>query len=214
VRPIRPVAVALLSGLWLGGCAPSAPPSAASSLAEQAPVAPPIRSVSGCVESRELAAYVRALDAHRVEARTRALAALAARPEQRRGSFAQPGASLMLDQLQTRGERRFAVVGMLALGFEPVADLARQGQVLRRIDERPRAHRAPVLSCSERRCPRARPAGARSPVRPLLVELLPEEQLGEPLRLDYDYWRADVSYASAERCVEPPPASSAASATP
>ncbi|HWO11041.1 MAG TPA: hypothetical protein VNN80_16215 [Polyangiaceae bacterium] len=213
---LGPLALALLSGLAVAGCTRPAPPAAAvATAAERPPVPAPLLSAAGCVESRDLAAYVRALDVQRSEARTRALGALGARPEERRGSFAEPGSRLALDQVEARGEGRFAVVGMFALGFEPVASLARQGLLLRRIDERPRAHAAPVLSCSERRCPRPRPAAAPSPVRPLLVELAPGEQLGEPLRLDYDYWRADVSYASAERCgAEHLPASSAASATP
>ena len=174
-------------------------------------MAPPITTVTGCVESRELKDYVLALEAARTKARERALATLGVRAEERRGRLADPGAGA-LDSVVSQGEQRWAVVGMLASGFEPMASLARDGEVLRRIDERPSAHATPVLSCSERRCPppSAPRATSRAEARPLLIELAPGESLGAPLTLGYDYWWADVHYASTERCAAP----SAVSATP
>lgn len=203
MRPSRlepvAVAVALLGGL--SGCGAPAAGAPQQPLSPPAPVASPLASVTGCVESPELRAYVLALDAHRAEARERALAALGARAEQRSGHLGEPGALAPLDQVLLEGERRFAVVGRVAAGFPPVAALAGAGHVLHRIDERPRAHAVPVLSCGERRCASpAAEAHAPSEVRPLLVELGPGERLGAPLELVYDYWWAAVDYASSERC--------------
>lgn len=183
-----------------GGPFTAAPERRAAPGAPRPPVPPPIVTVTGCVESRELSRYVLALDAQRAEARARALAASGASDEQRRGRWGEPGLA-PLDQIVSQGGRRFGVVAELSSGFEPVASLARSGQELRRIDERARAHPVPVLSCSERRCPKAPPAPpARSDVRPLLVELAADESLGAPLTLAYDYWWAAVEYASSERC--------------
>jgi hypothetical protein len=210
--PLLPLVIVTIA--WAGaacgsGVSKPAVPSAAApewnaASGEPPPVPGPIVTVTGCVESRELRAYVLALDARRGEDRAHALTAAGARAEQRRGSWAEPGLAAPLDQTVTRGERRFAVVAELAAGVEPVVSLARSGRELRRIDERARAHPVRVLSCSERRCPNtpAAPpsAPARPEVRPLLVELAPGESLGAPLSIAYDYWWADVEYASRERC--------------
>jgi len=209
VRPLLTLLVpSILALACVSGCAPAAAVPSGAARERHAPssepgssVALPVVTVTGCVESRELKSYVLALETERTEARARALAALGASSEQRRGSWAEPGLTAPLDQVVSRGERRFGVVAELAAGAEPVASLARTGHELRRIDERARGHAVSVVSCSERRCPMppAAPA-ARSAVRPLLVELAPGESLGAPLALEYDYWRADVDYARSERC--------------
>lgn len=208
MRPLLPsLAVTLALGGAASGCAVSSAvsstvaPERRAPSTELPPVPPPAVTVTGCVESRELKTYVLALEAERAEARARALRALGATAEQRRGRWAEPGLAAPLDEVVSQGERRFAVVAELAAGFEPVASLARSGQELRRIDERPRAHPVHVLSCSERRCPRPPAAPpARGEPRPLLVELAPGESLGAPLALAYDYWWASVEHASSERC--------------
>ena len=205
MRPLLPSLLAVTFALASAalGCGPSAtaPEHPARPAEIQPPVPSPPVTVTGCVESRELRAYVLALESERAEARARALAVLGATAEQRQGSWAEPGRVAPLDGVVSQGERRFAVVAELAAGFAPIASLARSGRELRRIDERARAHPVPVLSCSERRCPSPPAAApARSEPRPLLVELAPGESLGAPLPLAYDYWWADVEYASSERC--------------
>jgi hypothetical protein len=200
-----------------GGAVPATPsPSDARASLDgpavaRAPVAPPRPSITGCVESRELKAYVLALDAHRRDARRAALDALGATDEERRGAFGGAGAPDQLDATFDANGRRFAVAAQLAPGFEPEATLARQGGRLRRLDERPRAHPAPVRVCGVQRCndeQRARPD--RAAARPLVIELGPNETWGEPLELRYDYWWASVSYDRAEPCAP----SAAVSATP
>jgi hypothetical protein len=189
-----------------------------------APIAPPRPSITGCVESRELKEYVRALDAQRRDARRAALAALGATDEERQGVFGKPSGPDRLDATFDAGGRRFAVAAQLAPGSEPRTTLARQGARLRRIDERPRAHPSSVRVCGVQRCSSGqggRRDTERPPaVRPLLIELGPGEAWGEPLELRYDYWWASVSYDRAEPC-EPPACgpgpcepSSAATATP
>lgn len=156
----------------------------------------------GCVESRELKDYVLALEAHRREAQGAALAALRASSEERPGVFGEPGVSGRLDHTFEAGGKRFAVAAQQSPLFEPRVNLARQGSVVRRLDERPRAHAVDVLACGVRRCPEPR-ASARVEARPLLVELSPGETWGGALELVYDYWWAAVRYDRREAC-EPP----------
>lgn len=185
------VAVPALASALLGACA-------AALGASSGPVPPPRPGILGCVESRELKDYVLALDAQRDEARRAALAAMGATPESRRGAFGAAGAAT-LDQSYEADGKRFAVAAELAPRFEPRAELARQGHVLRRIDERPRAHAVDVLVCGLERC--ARPgAGQRVAARPLMVELGPGESWGGALELAYDYWWARVRYDRRETC--------------
>jgi hypothetical protein len=219
VRGLLGLFAAALASSCLGACRGSvgAPVTASSrelSSAQEleaasAPVPPPHPSVTGCVESRELLEYVLALDAHRRQARRAALAALGASDEERQGSFGEGAGPARLGASFEANGLRFAVAAELALQFDPVVTLARQGTRLRRIDERPRAHGVAVLVCGVQRCPRKVRSG-RSLVRPLVIELLPGETWGEPLELRYDYWWANVSYDRSEPCASP----SAASATP
>jgi hypothetical protein len=198
--------------------------SAASGGVAGAPVAAPHPTVTGCVESRELRAFVEALDAHRQSARRAVLAELGAEPEERRGAFGDAGMAPALDSTLEAGGRRFGVVARYAPHFEPTVSLAKTGNELHRIDERPRAHAVPVLVCGVRRCPRPSPprsaprGRAAEATRPVLIELGPSEGLGAALGVAYDYWWADVSYDRAEPCgpvtpAEVPPPS-AARATP
>jgi len=204
--------VAAISTISAVGCArasaepPAAPPVAGA--ASAAPVRAPRAGITGCVESRELKAYVLALEARRLETRRAALAALGATDEERRGVFGDAGASELGKTFEANG-RRYAIAAQLALHFEPKVTLARQGTLLRRITERPRAHPTPVLACGVQRCPREARSGPE-PARPLLIELEPAEAWGDALELGYDYWWADVRYDRAEPCAS----ASAASSTP
>jgi hypothetical protein len=71
--------------------------------------------------------------------------------------------------------------------------------VLRRIDERPRAHPVDVLVCGLERCTRPT-RGQRVAARPLVVELAPAESWGGSVELAYDYWWARVRYDRREAC--------------
>jgi hypothetical protein len=188
------LAVPALASVVLGACA-------AALGVSRGPVPEPRPGILGCVESRELADYVHALDAHRAEARRASLTALGATAEDRRGVFGAAGAAA-LDQSYEADGKRFAVAAQLAPHFEPRAALAKQGPVLRRIDERPRAHPVDVLVCGLERCARPR-SGQRVEALPLVVELGPGERWGGALELAYDYWWARVRYDRRETC--PPP---------
>ncbi len=171
------------------------------------PVRPPGPGISGCVESRELKEYVQALENRRRAARGTALAALGVRGEERRGVFAPPGAANALGETHTSAGQRFGVVAYVAPPFEPKALLAKQGNSLHRIDERPRAHPVPVLACGTQAC-RAPSQGRTQPVRsvparPVLVPLEAGETLGNALLVSYDFWWAQVSYDRKAECPTP-----------
>lgn len=224
-----------LSWFWIG-CQPPAPVTGAASTASTASTAsmgaastaapaPPRPSITGCVESRELKRYVLALDTRRDEARRAALAALGATVEQRPAVFAGGGTTLALDRTLDSAGRRWVVAAQVAPGFAPEARLARIGDVLYRLEERPRALAAPLLACGVQRCRRPRDGAARAPlpIRSVLIELRSGERWGGALAVRYDYWWADVGYDRAEACGPgeapaprrpQPRASSAASATP
>jgi hypothetical protein len=202
------VFIPALASVLLGACAaasgsatdPNAatPATPVDPAAGGGPVPPPRPGILGCVESRELKDYVLALDAQRDQARRAALVALGATRDDRRGVFGAVGAAA-LDQSYEAHGKRFAVAAELAPHFEPRAALAKQGPVLRRIAERPRAHAVDVLVCGVERCasPGARP---RVAVRPLVVELAPGESWGGALELAYDYWWARVRYDRHQAC--------------
>jgi hypothetical protein len=176
------------------------------------PVLPPGPGASGCVESRALKQFVRALELRRKAARAEALALLGSAERQVASEFAglEPGGTV--GQRYEREGKRFAVVAELATLTPPVLALGVQGNQLRALEERPQAHAVPILVCGESSCPRAeRP---RLPaVRTLGVELGPGEELGAPLRVSYDYWWAQVSYDRRRACPPQPAQPRAARAT-
>jgi len=172
---------------------------AAPSDAPRSSVPLPRPSITGCVESRELKAYVLALDAEREGARRAALAALGAAAELRRGTLADAAAP-QLDETWQAGGKRYAVVGALAPGFEPMASLARRSGELYRLDERPRAHAVALTVCGVQRCPRRSAPEPRVPPRPLLIELGAGERFAGALPVAYDYWWANVRHDRAEAC--------------
>lgn len=189
-------------------CTRSVEPAATAQSAAHAsaPVPAPRPGILGCVESRELKAFVQALESQRANARRAALSVAGVSPEERRGWFGNAGARLG-DTLEVSGKRH-VVVAELATHFEPRAAFARRGSVLQRIDERPRAHPVPVLACGVQRCPRATEV-SRAPVRPLLVELAPGETWAEEaLAIGYDFSWADVRYPEREACEPTPEAAS------
>lgn len=201
------VVIPALASVLLGACAAASGSAStanaaapATSAAAASPVPPPRPGILGCVESRELKDYVLALDAQREQARRAALAALGATRDDRRGVFAAAGAAV-LDQSYEADGKRFAVAAELAPHFEPQAALAKQGPVLRRIAERPRAHAVDLLVCGRERCA-SRGTRQRVAVRPLLIELAPGESWGGSLELAYDYWWPRVRYDRAEACPE------------
>lgn len=167
-----------------------------------APLPPPALGVAGCVESDELHAYVSALEESRRSARDAALRAMGARREVRRGVLLDAARPAQLDEVIEHGGGRFAVVAHHAIGFEPEIPLAKLGNELRRIDERPRGHGVPVLVCGLTPCPPAR-GGERAQVRAVGIELAPDEVVGPALVVSYDYWWAQVSYPKRARCDAP-----------
>jgi hypothetical protein len=173
----------------------------------------PEPSITGCVESRELKAYVLGLDAEREAARRAALAALGAAPELRRGTLGDAAAPPLDETWQVDG-KRYAVVGALAPGFVPTAPLAQRGGELFRLDERPRAHAVALTVCGVQRCPRRSAAQPRVAPRPLLIELGAGERFAGALPVAYDYWWADVRYDRAETCAASDARAQDASATP
>jgi hypothetical protein len=163
------------------------------------------------VESPELKAFVLALDAERSKARAHALLQLGAVERPRPSRFVERG-SAPVGALLERDGQRLAVVAQLATSTPPLVPLAQREQLLQPIDERPRAHRIPVLACGVSACPPAL-SPQLPPVRGVAVELAPGEQLGPPLQLSYDYWWAQVSYDRRRSCPAPeaaaPPAGGA-----
>ena len=115
---------------------------------------------------------------------------------------ADTGAREPLDTLEEAAGRRRVVAAWLAPEFAPAATLARQGTLLYRLEERPRAHAVDLLVCGVARCPPPPRTGAPPPsnARPLWVELSPDERWGNALGVSYDYWWARVRYDRSAAC--------------
>jgi hypothetical protein len=145
-----------------------------------------------------LKAYVQALQSERQLAGDAALAALGVRREVRPAFFAPSGVPNQLGETYVADGKRLAVVAQMATLADPRPALARRGDALLRIEERPRSHPVPVRVCGTRTC--QRPARVGVPVRPVVVELGPGEVLGDALTLSYDFWWAQVSYARERQC--------------
>jgi hypothetical protein len=168
----------------LGASCASVPDNVSSSQQPTASLAPPGPGAAGCVESRELKEFVLGV----VERpRTSRFVEQPVAPSE--GMYASDG-------------QRWAVVAQLATSTPPLVPLGQRGQVLHRIEERPRAHPIALRVCGGPACP---PSVSPSlpPVRAVAVALAPGEQLGAPLQLSYDYWWAQVSYDRAHRCATP-----------
>ena len=168
------------------------------------------------MESRELKQFVLALESARRRSRAAALAALGVTERQSASELATPAPAPRVGETYERDGKRFAVVAQLATASPPLLALAVQGRSVHVLDERARAHALPLRVCGVNSCPPSR-ALALPAVHPLAVELASGEELGAPLRLEYDYWWAQVSYDRRRACpAEPaegaPPARAAGSA--
>ncbi len=192
--------------LVASSCGSSVSSSAGAAAPGSVPPFPvPGPGISGCVESADLKAYVLALEGHRQAARGAALAAQGVERDERRGLFAAAGAPDTLESTFEAGGKRFGVVAQIAPPFQPSVSLAKQGNELHRIDERPRAHPVPIVACGTNTCKpraadRATPSPPKAPARAVVVELAPEESLGRALGLSYDFWWADVRYDRQRPC--------------
>jgi hypothetical protein len=182
----------------LGLCCAGAAAQGSSSQSPVAPLAPPGPGAAGCVESPELKRFVLALEGERSKARAQALAQLGVVEQARLSRFVEPPAAPSEGTSESDGQR-WAVVAQLATHTPPLIPLGRRGQVLHRIEERPRAHPIALRVCGGPAClPRVSPS--LPPVRAVAVALGTGEQLGAPLLLSYDYWWAQVSYDRPHRC--------------
>lgn len=184
-----------------GGPAPAAPDSSEP----PPPVPAPLPGGSGCVESRELKAFVLALEAERQRARTAALAAtlapLGAGAREHASVFEESVHGLQVGQVYDSNGQRYAAVAQLATALPPPVPLVQQGNTQRPLDERPRAHPVPLLVCGGPACSSAPPS--LPPRRWIAVPFAPDWQLGPPLPLSYDFWWAQVSYDRARECPAP-----------
>jgi len=189
----------------LSACTPSRGPSVAEGTPPP-PIDPPGVGSGLCVESRDLREYVLALDAERAAARERALAAHAARVSQRRAVFLdpEPGVAASPGAERQVGGARYLLVGHFTARGEPSAEVALEGDRVRPLDERPRAHPVSLRVCGTGSCPGETgdaPAAAGDP-RPLWVELAAGERSGPPLLLEYDSFWVRPDYDRPVRCDE------------
>jgi hypothetical protein len=194
----------LLFGCVVGfGCARAAAPASSAPAEGSPPVRAPGPGASGCVESRELKEYVSALEAERQRARAAALAAQGVTAREVPSEYSPPAEGQRVGDTYERAGRRFAVVAQLASAAAPPIALAAQGNTLRPIAERGRAHPVPLLVCGTNSCPSATPP-ALPPVRAVGVELAAGQELGPSLALSYDYWWVQVSYDRRRNCSPEP----------
>lgn len=208
----------LLLVVWgcslLLGCASSNPGRAPGIAPEPpSPIPEPHPGNVGCVEPRDLKAYVLGLEADRKARREAALRRLGGEWTRRTGEYLPPGSRALGETFESEGRAR-AVAAYQARNFPPETELARVGRTLHRVQERPRPHPVAIVGCGTRACPtRPQHGGAteRSPASPLAIELSPGETWGEPLALDYDFWWAQVSHHHLPDC---PPASTGAAGSP
>ena len=201
-------ALSCLLLLLAGACtAQLAEPTPATPTLVEPPVPPPLPGGSGCVESRELKAFVLALEADRQRARTAALAALTAPGAQavEHSSIFQDGLpELRVGQTYEHNGQRYGVVAQLATTVPPQVPLVQRGNIQHPLDERPRAHPVPLLVCGGPACP-SPTAVSLPPRRFIAVPLARDWELGPPLPLSYDFWWAQVSYDRARDCPAPAP---------
>ena len=166
-------------------------------------MAPPLPGGLGCVESRELKAFVLALEAERQRARTAALSATLApingQAREHRSVFEESVQGLHIGQVYESNGQRYAAVAQLAAPFPPPVPLVQQDNTLRPLEERPRAHPVPLLVCGGPACP-STSAVSLPPLRWIAVPFAQEWQLGPPLSISYDFWWAQVSYDRAQKC--------------
>jgi hypothetical protein len=186
-------------GLLALGCTvrAAAPPAAVAG--PPPPVAAPVVGSSGCVESRELKAFVAALEAHRQRARAGALAAQGWQVAEHPSVFQDEPAELVAGQTLEWNGQRFGMIGKLAVAVPPRVPLVQLGQRLHPLDERPVSHPVAVRVCGVKACPAQRPLAL--PARHwVAVPLASRLELGAPLALTYEFWWAQVSYDRERIC--------------
>jgi len=169
------------------------------------PVPVPLPGGSGCVESRELKAFVLALEAERQRARSAALATtlapLGAQAVEHPTLFQDGLPELRVGQTYEHDGQRYGVVAQLATTIPPRVPLVQQGNTQHPLDERPRAHPVPLLVCGGPACP-STSAPSLPPRRFIAVPFAATWELGPPLPLSYDFWWAQVRYDRARDCPE------------
>jgi hypothetical protein len=192
-------AVRWLIPLLVCACTPQATEPASTPGSVQLPAPPlpaPGRGAAGCVESRELKQFVLALESDRRSSRATALSALGVTERQSASEFAE---ARRVGETYQRDGKHFAVVAQLATASPPLLALAVQGRSVHLLDERARAHAVPLRACGVNSCPPSQ-IPVLPNLHPLAVELASGEELGAPLRLEYDYWWAQVSYDRRRAC--------------
>src|SRR6187551_3582421 len=181
---------------------PAASAQSSGAQSEPPPVPPPLPGGSGCVESRELKAFVLALEAERQRARTAALSAtlapLGAQAREHLSVFEESVQGLHVGQVYESNGQRYAAVAQLATLLPPPVPLVQQGNTLHPLDERPRAHAVPLLVCGGPTCP-ATSGVPLPPRRWIAVPFAQDWEVGPPLTLSYDFWWAQVSYDRARK---------------
>src|SRR6187399_2304823 len=157
-------ALSCLLLLLAGACTarlPDPAPATPAPAEPPPPVPPPLPGGSGCVESRELKAFVLALEADRQRARSAALAAtltpLGAQAVEHPSIFLDGLPDLHVGQAYEHDGQRYGVVAELATTVPPRVPLVQQGNTQHPLDERPRAHPVPLLVCGGPACPSSQP---------------------------------------------------------
>ena len=195
----------LLAGACTARLAEPAPATPAP--AEPPPPVPaPLPGGSGCVESRELKAFVLALEADRQRARSAALTAtltpLGAQAVEHPSIFQDGLPDLHVGQTYEYNGQRYGAIAQLATTAPPRVPLVQRGNTQHPLDERPRPHPVPLLVCGGPACPSSQPPSL-PPRRWIAVPFAASWELGPPLPLSYDFWWAQVSYDRAHECAAP-----------
>jgi hypothetical protein len=190
------------SGPLLLGCATATPAPTTPPEEPASPVPKPHPGIVGCVEPRELKAYVLALEADRKTRREAALKRLGGEWTRRTGEYLPPESRARLGETFESEGRSRAVAAYQARSFPPEAELARVGRTLHRVQERPQPHPVAIVGCGTRACPTPASPGStqRSPAGALAIELSPGETWGDPLTLHYDFWSARVTHHYSPDC--------------
>jgi len=170
------------------------------------PVPPPAANDDGCVPGS--GDYGAQLEAHQHQVRDAELASLGGAWESREGFFIDDSFLSRVGQEYEASGRRFAVVAHSDQRTpRPKVRLARRGEQLHIVEEHARSIPVALTACGVRPCPAGSGVMVRS--RAVSIELAPDESLGEPLILHYDFWWLQLGYAKSRVCPPPPPSAMA-----
>jgi hypothetical protein len=153
----------------------------------------------------DLEAYAIALEGLKSAAMQSELEKLGAVFEEREGFFIDArGDDVEMDRVYEAKGKRFAIMGY----GEPYRNnaslkLARIGNVIHRIEDRPHHYPVEVKVCGVAPCPKGRGAMAFS--KPISIPLKAKEEVGPPLFLHYEMWSPQISYKKHRNCPPPPP---------